>query len=172
MCSSCQDGKEHLLPHHFQLQRHVARTPQHHRLQGSQTPCYKHLYLTAWWAQHLLFVLRLPSSVSALRSLWEITYALYYQHHSTHCSSPSTITAPEINGVIIRWSTVSVPASSSWRCCGVFLFHSSAFRETENGLGLSGKGRTQGKAGEMCFLQAWSEVLGECYICTRGSNWS
>ncbi len=47
----------------------------------------RHPKLLAWMTSVLL--LWLPSSVSALRSLSEITSALHYQHHSTHCSSPT-----------------------------------------------------------------------------------
>ncbi len=50
-------------------------------------------------------LLWLPSSVSALRSLSEITSALYYQHHSTHCSSPTTITAPLTKSVAFTLHT-------------------------------------------------------------------
>ncbi len=50
----------------------------------------------AWSSQHSGHTRRhhRKSSVSALRSLSEITSALCYQHHSTHCISPTAITAP------------------------------------------------------------------------------
>lgn len=56
-------------------------------------------------------------------------------------------------------SSVS-PASISWQCCGDFLFPSSAFGETGDGLGSSGEGRTQGKAGESTFFRPEVKYLG------------
>ncbi len=77
----------------------------------------RHPKLFAWMTAALL--LWLPSSASALRSL-EITSALYYQHHSSHCSSPTAITTPltmQFPSACTLLFPILTRGTHMWECC-------------------------------------------------------